>query len=180
MRPIFILLFFILSLPAISQDKFSFEERKIDSTTKQLDSILILGVGSTASRIFLDKLSATLIYDLKHKKNVTAQYSYLGKTNELIKEELKKDDTKKYSGILLFIPADTSYFTTTTISGQYVSLTRMDYSQDFTIQLYLAEDVVKPAWTSYISVNCDLRKSYIQSKISKKILEILKENKHIK
>ncbi|MCO5235221.1 MAG: hypothetical protein M9933_03050 [Chitinophagaceae bacterium] len=58
--------------------KTTLKELSADNSNIRFDSILIIGTGSTATRIFLNDLVTRLTAKL-NTKNVVARYLYLGK-----------------------------------------------------------------------------------------------------
>ena len=66
MKYTMLILLSLISLNTYSQE-IEFTEKQADSINVKLDSILILGIGSTPTRIFLDDLSNKLVKEFSKK-----------------------------------------------------------------------------------------------------------------
>ena len=189
-------IFFILLFAwsnAFSQVKTSiiFKEKRVDSINSQIDSILLVGIGSTVTRIFLDDLSQLIKKDLNHY-NIVADYLYLGKTKAEGQSRFDTISKKGYGAILFFLPDGESYFdiqgsmnrtTTNSAMGPITTanpFSQIDYQQDFNFQLYITEANMKKVWTASIQVSGDLSKSTNAKKLAALLLSSFKKNKYIK
>jgi hypothetical protein len=160
-----------------------------DHSTIRLDTLLILGVGSIGSRIFLDKLSGNLMKSFK-EKNIVAQYLYLGKNITEAKEVFKNILIDNQTAILFLLPSDTSFYSseTSTIvtipNNQYSTLdltsssTSIPFLQKFFFKLYSNEEKMKLVWTASVEVNCNLSSSKVSQKISKNIIANFISNRY--
>ena len=173
---------------AFSQDfsSISFEEKQTDSINTKIDSILLIGIGSTVTRIFLDDFSKSIKKDFKNE-NIVANYIYLGKTAAEGKSGFDTISKKGYKAILFFLPKGVSHFdvqgglnnsgigpiTTTTAYSQ------IEYQQDFNFNLYIPDANMKKVWAASIKVSGDLSKSKTSNKLAAKLLSSFKKNKYI-
>lgn len=195
MRIQFCIYFILLSFSCISQNsyphKISINKIQVDHSTIRMDSLLILGVGSIGSRVFLDKLSDNLMKSFK-EKNIIAQYQYLGKNITEAKGVFKNILTDNQTAILFLLPSDTSFYgsetstSVATISNtQYGNLDMTSSStsspllQKFFFKLYSNEEKMKLVWTASVEVNCNLSSSKVPQKISKKIIANFISNRYI-
>jgi len=186
------ILFFIIIISSNSVSQVPrhtlYRETMADTLGKELNNILILGIGSTPSRIFLDNLSEKLIKGLK-SESVESEYRYLGKTAAEAKEDSSLYQVKNFKAVLLFIPKDSSFFEVKITRNKFVSssneynssMTRnFIYEGNFDIRLYTTEEEKKLIWTAFTDVTNQLTKTSIYSKISKKIISDFKKNGYIR
>ena len=82
-----------------------FQQEYVDSIDYNLDSILLVGVGSITTRIFLEDLSQYIIQDFQ-ERNIIAKYVYLGKTMSEAKLAFDTVEKKGYKAILGFFPRE--------------------------------------------------------------------------
>ena len=189
----FLFILILFGFKAFSQKKTSllFEEQQVDSIDTQIDSILLIGVGSTTTRIFLDDLSRLIIEEF-NGNNIMTDYYYLGRTVTEFQPKFDSIDKKKYKAILFFLPKGESFFD---IQGDLIrsssntaigpisiatATSRIAYEQDFDFQLCLPGVDMKKVWTATLEVTGDLSKSKNAKKISAKLLYYFKKNKYIK
>src|SRR5687768_14252619 len=85
--------------------KIIFKENQAYKIDQKIDSILLIGIGSTTTRIFLDDLSHSIIRYL-NSDGIAARYCYLG--NDLRKVQWGYDTINKegYKAILFFVPTN--------------------------------------------------------------------------
>jgi len=187
------ILFFIIIISSNSVSQVPrhtlYRETMADTLGKQLNNILILGIGSTPSRIFLDNLSEKLINKFE-SANVKAEYRYLGKTVAEAREDSNLNQVKDFKAVLLFIPRDSSFFEVKITKNNF-SIPRLTnsnefitrnfiYEGNFDIRLYTTEEEKKLIWTAFTDVTNQLTKTSIYSKISKKIISDFKKNGYIR
>ncbi|HET9744248.1 MAG TPA: hypothetical protein VFP97_00965 [Chitinophagaceae bacterium] len=168
-----------------------FQERMIDSIDKKIDSILLIGIGSTTTRIFLDDLSRSIIKGL-NDDGIVADYQYLGKTTVDAQSTFDTINKKGYKGILFFLPTGDSFFDVqgdlTRINSNtrvgsitpVIGSSKIDYEQDFNIQLCIPNLKMKKVWTASLEVSGDLSKSKNANKVAAKLLSYFKKNNYIK
>src|SRR5260221_12295882 len=87
----------------------SYKEVKQEPLNRYVKNILIIGIGSTASRIFLDNLSDKLIQLLKNK-HIESSYQYLGKNNEEARKNYSLLEFKGNDALLVISSSDSSFF----------------------------------------------------------------------
>jgi hypothetical protein len=78
-----------------------FEGKLVDSIDKRIDSILLVGTGSSTTRIFLDDLSQHLIKVL-NDNGIEANYRYIGRTPTETQSAFDTINKKGYKAILFF------------------------------------------------------------------------------
>lgn len=195
MKGLFLFYLLFLSISGYSQfgPELSFQETKGDSINRSVDNILILGIGSVHSRIFLDKLSDKIVAGFA-KHNVTSRYLYLGKTVKEAKEEFRSMQIKNYHSILLFLPRDSAFFNIETIQQQYStydpvmgrtgpvynSRTAIMYEQSFDVHFFVVKEDTTFIWAALMDISGEIDNRKLYSKISKKLLNSFKKHKYIK
>ena len=191
MKFTFILILLFYSLNVYSQltilnTDISFQENQADSLDIKMDSIMILGVGSSVTRLFLVDLTNKIKQEL-NKQDITVSYFYLGKTTEEAKMEFSKLDKLGYKALLFLLPESSDYFQIEnyTSSGgagginTTITATNMHYSQTFKFQLYkngLKNDNI---WSATVSIDCDPGKKYGSKQVAKKMLARFRKQKYI-
>lgn len=170
-----------------------FKDTRGDSFNIQLDTVAILGVGSTPARIFLDGLSQKLMTGFK-KEKLIASYQYLGKTvneSRQVYNTILKENPK---AILLILPTDTAYYGPETYTTSIplpnniyggISINAQEhvyaYAQNFYLKLYVREEKLELIWSAQFQVNCDLSKpNPYASNISQKIIASFKKSMFFK
>jgi hypothetical protein len=171
-------------------NKFILEQKQIDSIGKPIDSILIIGIGSSTTRIFLDDLSQSVINRLTDD-SIVAHYLYLGKTSTEAQSALDTVNKKGYNAILFFFPQGSSFYdvqgslnqtTANTRLGPITTIaafSRIDYQQDFNLQLCIQDSEWKQIWTASLEVAGDLRKPKNAKNIAARLLSYFKTNHYI-
>lgn len=193
-RFLFILLFAALNTKAQNHRLYytdvDFKENQADTLNARLDSILLIGMGSSLERIFLNDLSDKLIKDFASKK-ITASYIYLGKTTEEAKGNYKEINRDNYKAILFFFPTDTSVFDIRRIrsniiipipvAGAFIrpSRSRTTYEQSFNIILFRMDETVTKIWEASVDIDCEPGKKNGAKKLGNKILDRFKINNYI-
>lgn len=181
------------SLTSFSQRnlEIGFKERLADSVDTKFDSILIVGVGSSTTRLFLDDLSDCMIKDLAPKP-VNAKFFYLGKTVAEAKRSFDTLNKKGYKAILFFMPKGESIFdvhgemTTTSTNSRVgpISLTTASagiyYYQYFDVHLYINEAAMKKVWSAWLEVSGDISKVKQVKKAARKVLNKFEKNGYVK
>ena len=170
-RKLIVFIAFVLINTAANAQKeaFTFKEIKTDTINKKFKSILFLGVGYTATRIFLDNLAPVLIKKFKAEK-INSEYYYLGKASDTLSETFLSLLKNKYDAILIFTPKDTNIFKTvnTVITGRldlvyllglYFIIPNhgisqvISYHQNFNLDLFSQEDKSNSIWNANMVVD---------------------------
>lgn len=170
--------------------KTTFEEILVENSNRKFDSILIIGAGSTATRIFLEDLVTRLTEKLD-AKNVVTQYIYLGEGNKVINEFLDTLKNPDYKVIMVFYPGEqASLYTKNHIGVNYVPFgysyflglsrnDRLNYKEEFLIVLYENNQIKKDFWKASLKVHNDPGKKRHAKKISNWILTCFKKNNYL-
>ena len=170
--------------------KTTFEEISADNSNRRFDSILIIGAGSTATRIFLDDLVTQLVEKLD-SKNVVTTYMYLGKKNEMLNEFLDTFKNSDYKVIMVFQPKEqASLYTKKRRSINFVQLgdrsivssarqDKLNYEGEFIIVLYENNQKKRHFWKASLKVHNDPSKSRSAKKISNWILSSFTKNNYL-
>lgn len=189
----YLLLFLLGWSSAFSQRNTNifFAEKQADTIDHKIDSILLVGAGSTTTRIFLDDLSQYIMKELT-KGNIVTNYYYLGKSISEAKSELDTINKKGYKAILFFLPKGESFFeaqaklnriSPTTRIGTITTTfatSRIDYQQNFSFQLCFPDSNMNRMWSALVEVSGDLSKAKITKKVGTKVLYYFRKNKYIK
>lgn len=182
--------FLLVSFNSFSQTKTRviLEESKKDTITQKLDSILLIGVGSSTTRIFLDDLSKTISKGFG-KDSIACHYYFLGKTTAEAKPAFDTINKQGYKAILFLLPSGTSFYevqgglysssSTRNFPGITIPFSSIDYKQDFSFALYLPLEHMKKVWEASAQVACDPSKNTIATKLGTKLLLLFKNNKYI-
>lgn len=170
-----------------------FREEFVDTAVNKVDSILILGIGASLERIFLNDLSNKMIESL-NKKKIFASYTYLGKSISEIRQNKHSVDLQDYKAVFILRPTDTGSFTvqlrkgdiivpsSTEILGiDFATFTRKrdTYRQSFDFSLFINEESLKPIWRATADIDCEPGKKAGYTKMARKILGRLAVNKII-
>jgi hypothetical protein len=181
---------FLLFISFHSFSQLSFEERKADSTRNKFDSILVIGVGSSVTRLFLENVSEYISQGCTQKK-ITARYIYTGSNLENSRSCYDTIDKTGFKAILFLLPNSVANFesqtfssrnTTNTTAGTLVTTTTttsLTYSQDFSFQLCMPLDNMKKIWIASVYVLMDPKKKRIAKKLAKKVLNSFKDHNYI-
>ena len=193
---LFILLFTAISSQGQNHRLYytdiDFRENQTDTLNSKLNSILIIGIGSSLERIFLNDLSDKLIKDFSSKK-ITATYIYLGKNAEEAKKNYDAANTHNYNAILFFHPTDTSRFDIKHIkSNIFIPLqliptavifrparNRDTYEQSFDILLYKTGNDEIKIWSASVDIDCEPGKKNGVNKLENKIFKRFIANRYI-
>ncbi|MCW3091765.1 MAG: hypothetical protein JWP81_2834 [Ferruginibacter sp.] len=193
---LFILLFTVLGSRSQNHRFYytdvDFTEKQADTLYGKIESMLIMGMGSSLERIFLNNLSDKLIEDLSSKK-IAATYVYIGKSAEEAKKNYTSTNMNNYDAILFFHPTDTNRFDiqliksriyiplpTTPIGVVQPSRKRDTYEQSFDILLYKrADNVELKIWTASVDIDCEPGKKNGANKLATRILERFTANRYV-
>lgn len=173
------------------QTHIEFEEKQQDTLHTTLDSILVIGMGSNATKMFLSDLSDVMIQKLGAQQ-IKASYQYLGKTSIEAEQEFKAMNKASYKFILFLSPKGSDIsgkirtrhaHTTPSQNGPNVITTekeRVTYHQLYDFQLCKADASVQMFWNAEVNIDCDPTKKYAAKKLSTKLLSRFKEVGYIK
>ncbi len=188
------ILFLLLFIPMISfsqKDKIFYKETQADEVSASVDSVLIMGMGSTATRIFLDELSRKLSQELK-SAGVFSNYCFLGKDTTEAKLILDTLQSQSYRHILTLFPDGISLFkigtfTTKTYYLFYsnpsmnVSTTYFfHYEQAFHCKLSLNNSTLTPFWAADVAVSGDIHRQKSARKFTENIISSLRTHQYIR
>jgi hypothetical protein len=192
MKVFLLLIFLFLHSVLFSQQKkrMVFEEILADSLTTRLDSILIIGAGSTAARIFLDGVMVELIGRLKDK-NIFANYVYVGRSSEILTEFLDTFQNTSYKKIMVFQPdgqnslhTKKSKIVNQQLIGDYDFRftriqTELNYEGIFMLALYENDKSKRNFWKASLKINGDLGKSRNAKKISNLVIASFAKHNYV-
>lgn len=192
MKTKYLLIFLFCWATGYSQSgrKLFIKETQRDSVRKEIKTMLIVGVGSTVTRVFLDEFTDFIIKDFTNA-NIATTYHYLGKTMDEAKLEWDTINRESFDAVLLLVPDGTSFFdsqggisrnTYTTARGPVTTMiatSNIDYEQDFNFLLYVKEDMFKKTWAASVEVYCDPGRSGNAKKLATKLMSCFKTNKYI-
>ena len=170
-----------------------FTEKQADTLYGKINRILIVGMGSSLERIFLNQLTDKLIKDFS-LKSITATYEYLGKNIEEAKKNYDGIKINNYDAILFFNPTDTSQFDIRLIKSNIFipvllppilvmrpSRKRDTYKQSFDILLYKrCNNEELKIWSASVDIDCEPGKKNGAKKLEKKIMQRFIVNQYIK
>jgi hypothetical protein len=188
MKYTMLILLSLISLNTYSQ-KIVFTEKQNDSINVKLDSILILGIGSTPTRIFLDDLSNKLVKEFS-KKHISVSYFFLGEDVAEAKREFAKINMAGYKAILWFLPKGSVFFDNETytrrrvdpITGRSGAVTHysvLKYKQAFDFQLYKTDKNNERFWNAEVDINDAPGKKSTINTLADKLLEVFKKHNYI-
>lgn len=162
------------------------ETKPFADSNKVVKNVLIIGIGSSTSRIFMDDLSQRIISRFK-KLNIQSSYSYLGNNYaDAIDEMSNLQKNFAYDAYLIFSPKDSSNIAFINDKpaiplspGMPIHIQHhyLVYHQKFEITLLPKNFNLRSYWSALLTVNCDLRSNAIHSSLSKKICSQFKKVK---
>lgn len=170
--------------------KTTLKELSADNSNIRFDSILIIGTGSTATRIFLNDLVTRLTAKL-NTKNVVATYLYLGKKNETLSEFPDTFKNAGYRVIMVFQPKEpASLYTKNRRSINLLQLgdknfvspvrqVKLNYEGEFIIVLYENNQKRRAFWKALLKVHNDPGKRPPAKKISNWIFLRFTKNNYL-
>ncbi len=190
-----IALVFLLALPVagFSQTKLEFNETQADTIPNHIDSVLILGMGSTTTRIFLDELSEKFMKAFQ-SAHIASAYYYLGNDSATAKKELaERVQSKNYKTILTLFPKGALLFINTSglRMGFVIPTTSMiplpspstvisySYSQSFDFKLYANSEKLTHFWTANIFIQGDLSRNRPTAKLSHNVIDSFEEHYYL-
>ena len=157
--------------------KSSFVESNKKIAGNPISNLLIVGVGSMPSRVFLSNLSKELISSFA-KNKIQSSYTYLGQIPRLSHVDINKIVTENYDSYLILNPIDTSYadlkkevafFATPVVSGDIIG---RQYIEEFYVELYSSnKDKTEKIWQGILKVDFDFVQPARYKKIAKEIVD---------
>ena len=191
MKPLIFIILVICTVETYSQTSLfsksiEFVENRADTINIKLDSILIIGMGTSVARVFEGDLSSKLIKDLEEKK-IFAAYSFLSNNAKRAKKQYDSLDKKGFKAILILHPKDTGVFdtkyNTSIYFGDYfnssTTTAEIVYQQTFEIKIFAMVPEVRLFWKATIDVDCDPSKAVIAKRIARKIIKELEIHKYL-
>ncbi len=189
---IYFILFSVSGFSQIDRDVY-FQEILTDSVKRQVDKILIIGIGATNTRIFLDKLTDKMVKQFK-KNKVDVDYLYLGRGVPEARVAFKKLPVNNYPAILLFLPKDSAFFFLDEVVEYYPGPSfgvgggnvqrgvrpALIYEQAFDIQLFTGEETRQLVWAAEMEIAGELTRRTIYPRISEEIIRQFKRYGYIK
>lgn len=188
MKYTMLILMSLISVNTYAQD-VEFTEKQADSINVKLDSILILGIGSTPTRIFLDDLSNKLVKEFSNRRiNVT--YFFLGKDVDEAKREFTKINKTGYKAFLWLLPRGSVFFDTETYITQgfnptsgantgYTKRSELRYQQSFDFQLYKTDKGNERFWNANVDIDCVPGKKRTINDLADKLLTAFTKNNYL-
>jgi hypothetical protein len=178
----------LFSMNTYSQE-IEFTEKQSDSIKVKLDSILILGIGSTPTRIFLDDLSNKLVKEFNNR-DIIVSYFFLGKDVDEAKGEFTKINKAGYKAMLWFLPRGAVFFDTETYithgynpatgaSMGYTKQSVLRYQQAFEFQLYKTDKSNERFWNASVDIDSVPGKKRTINALADKLFEVFKKNNYI-
>ncbi len=189
MKYTMLILLSLISLNTYSQ-RIVFTEKQADSLNVKLDSILILGIGTTPTRIFLDDLSNRLVKEFTNRK-INVSYVFLGKDVAEAKREFASINKAGYKAILWFLPKGSAYFNTETYvtrggfnsaTGRSTGPTEVSilrYKQAFDVHLCKTDKNNELFWNAEVDINDAPGKKNTINSLADKLMEVFKKNNYI-
>ncbi len=187
---LFLIVSALMSYDSINAQKITLTETKKNIIQKKFNNILIIGAGSTATRLFLDNLTQDLIKEL-NRKNIEATYYYDGKLDRNTQINFKNFINEKYDAYIVFNLSDTSYVHkknkslplnipissgggTAQINLNY---SKLRYAEDFLIEFFEYSNSKVSLWEAVLKLNFDFSKEKFYHNITNMLVKNFKENK---
>ena len=166
-----------------------FDEIQVKEAGQQIDSLLIVGIGSSSTRAFLDNLIAYLIPELTNA-NTFSSYRFMGSSTEQANANLDTVNKAGYKAILFLLPEGNSIVrlrNKKTIvllpdklggGGFQLQSRQMEYKQQFTFEL-TTPDYQTKLWMAEIHVFCNPAKPEVPQRLSNATVSSLKKNEFL-
>lgn len=146
--------------------KSMLSETEVSKSDQKISSVLIVGAGSTASRLFLENLSTDII-QLFTQQGIHCEFNYVGKIPRGSHVNLKTIANPKYDSYLVLSPMDTSFVDihksvavfATPLPGGYGasgSLIGNQYKEDYYAGFYTSGSSLNKVWGGELKVDFDL------------------------
>ena len=185
---LYIILLFAI-LPCVSRSQcYTFKETKTDTIKRSFKKILIVGVGKTATRFFVDQVTKSLITKFK-SIGVEVEYAFLGDDNAEANIQVKRLLAQNFNALITFDPIDSLFqFSSNSLPPiqttdphlgvpTYQSpLHLMSYEDAFNVNFYDLTNGKKVIWSSLLKITCLLDKKREYSEIAKILIASLKSS----
>jgi hypothetical protein len=161
-------------------------EKRASKSGIKITNLLIVGVGSTASRVFLENLSAEII-KLFVRSQIQCDFTYAGKIPRGEQVNLNDIVVSQYNSYLILNPVDTSYMDThknigtfiTPLPGGYTAAGSMmgnQYKEDYDVELYTNNNISNKVLQAELKLDFDVADAGRYKKIAKEIFNMLLKN----
>lgn len=192
-RKYFLLFLFLACLNVFSQNnkKLAFEQTFVDTIENRIDSILLIGIGSSATRIFLDDLSQHLKKNFMDDR-IETKYHYAGIDLKKAKADFDTINKQGFKAILCFLPNDPAVFevqahlTGMSVPSRFGPITyrrassSILYQQGFDFQLHLPSVAMKKIWAASVDVSGEAGKSKRAKQLGDKLYACFKANNYLR
>ena len=160
----------------------SLSETNKNASVKPIKKVLIVGVGSMPSRVFLSNLSKELSSSLA-QNNIQSNYNYIGQIPRLSHVDINKIKNENYDSYLILTPVDTSFTNLKKDVGFYVvplgngyrasgDLVGNQYKEKFYVDLYTnTNDSAQKIWQGILTVDFDFGLLEKYKKIAREIVD---------
>ena len=159
--------------------RLTLNEKEVKKSDVRITDLLLVGAGSTASRLFLENLSAEMI-KLFARYHVQCDFTYAGKIPRGSRINFNNLITSRYDAYLVLSPIDTSYMNTfkseaviaSPIPGSYGALGSVignQYKENYYIELYSNNNLLNRIWEAELKVDFDVANPGRYQKIAKEI-----------
>lgn len=152
-----------------------------DTLRDDVSKVLIVGMGSYATRIFLDKL-ATEFVDKFKKTKLRFEYKYFSNNYSESIKQLQVFPDSSFDAYLFFSPSDSSKFYGIVVQSEPYSnpSDAIYYHQNFAVSFYSNSNKRDPVWQALLNVNGDINEKRLYLMITDYIYRNFKANKYFK
>ena len=186
---LFLLIVELTNCSILNAQQINLTETKKNTIEKKFKNVLIIGAGSTATRLFLDNLTRNLIEAL-NKEKIEATYYYDGKLDRNTQIEFKNFVNEKYDGYIVFNLSDTSYVHTknktlplsipvSSAGGTAqinLNYSRLRYAENFLIEFFEYSNTKVSVWEATLKLNFDFSKEKFYYNITRILMKSFKQN----
>lgn len=166
-------------------EKYSLTETNSVKSEKKIKNLLVVGVGSTASRLFLENLSFE-IKKIFAREDIRCDFTYAGKIPRRSHIDMSTIVTSQYDTYLVINPIDTSFINAHKSKAMFVSPLPGGYSasgsvignqfkENYYVELY-TNDSLEKLWQAELKVDFDVAHSDKFKKIAGAIFERFLKN----
>ena len=158
-------------------NEFSIKDIKKNNIQKSYGKIIIGGIGSSTTRLFLEKLSVSLNKAFK-EHNIQTEFIYLGNDSITISNNLStKIPTDYFDAILFIFPGSNSEFSESQNEIFGVQPRSIKLEQSIHFKIFEKKQVNSSIWEATMDININFTKSHIYKIIARDIINSLKTNK---
>lgn len=194
MKPQYFLLvlsFACLNVTSQNNKKLVFEQTFVDTIENRIDSILLIGIGSSATRIFLDDLSQYLKKNFLNDR-IETKYHYAGPGLKKAQADFDTINKQGFKAILFFLPNDPAvfevqaYFTRMSVPSSFGQIrykhasSSILYQQGFDFQLHTTNRGMKKIWAASVDVSGEAGKSKRARQVADKLHAYFKANSYLR